>query len=258
MILPLTAQERQTQRLAEANLKLAVELVQVDGFVVLERVLPPELVSTLLAEFLRLFEEYRTRTDPNRGARRYQMHLPFRPPFSVDSVIANPYALQIIDALLGVDAVCQYFASDTPLPGSDYQAVHSDMPALFPGAPFSLPAFSLVVNFPLIDFTPENGPLEIWPGGTHLAPVSVDMKSLAPLMKSEKVLMPAGSVLVRDIRTWHRGTPNRSETARPNLALIYSRPWLKAQYPPINIPKVAHAALSERAKRLFRLENIVE
>ena len=45
--------------------------------------------------------------------------------------------------------------------------------------------------------------------------------------------MPAGSVLVRDIRTWHRGTPNRSETARPNLAMIYSRPWLKTQYPPI-------------------------
>jgi hypothetical protein len=170
MILQLTGQERQSQGLTEATLRLAVELVKVDGFVVLERVLPPQLVSTLLSEFLRLFEEYRTRTDPNRGARRYQMHLPFQSPFNVESVIANSYALQIVDALLGEDAVCQYFASDTPLPGSDYQAVHSDLPALFPGAAFSLPVYSLVVNFPLIDFTSENGPLEIWPGGTHLAP----------------------------------------------------------------------------------------
>ena len=185
MILQLTALEQQTQRLTEANLKLAVELVQVDGFVVLESVLAPELISTLLAEFLHVFEEYRTRTDPNRGARRYQMHLPFRSPFDVESVITNSYAMQIVDALLGEDAVCQYFASDTPLPGSDFQAVHSDMPALFPGMPISLPAFSLVLNFPLIDFTAwKTDRLKSWPGGTHLAPVSVDMKSLAPLMKS--------------------------------------------------------------------------
>jgi len=257
LILQLTPQEREAQRLSDENLKLAVELVKADGFAVIERVLPAPQVSELHADFMRLFEEYRQRTDPNRGSRRYQMHLPFRAPFNADSIITNSYVLPIIDALLGSDAVCQYFASDTPLPGSDYQGVHSDMPALFPESGLSLPAFALVVNFPLIDFTSENGPLEIWPGGTHLAPAGVDLKTLASRMKSELVLMSAGSVLVRDIRAWHRGTPNRSEKARPNMALIYARPWLKTQYAPINIPKSTYAALSERAKRLFRLENII-
>ena len=61
------------------------------------------------------------------------MHLPFIAPFNEAAVITSPFALPIIDTLLGKDAVCHYFASDTPLPGSDYQAVHSDITLLFPG-----------------------------------------------------------------------------------------------------------------------------
>ena len=107
-----------------------------------------------------------------------------------------------------------------------------------------------------MDFTEENGPLEIWPGGTHGMTGGMDMKALAPVMHSERVLMPAGSILLRDMRMWHRGTPNRSTEMRPNLALIYSRPWLKTHYPPIAIPTAIHETLSERARRLFRFENI--
>jgi hypothetical protein len=55
---------------------------------------------------------------------------------------------------------------------------------------------------------------------------------------------------------WHRGTPNRSNAARPNIALIYSRYWLKLRYPQIAIPQQTYDSLSERAKKLFRLENI--
>jgi hypothetical protein len=87
------------------------------------------------------------------------------------------------------------------------------------------------------------------PGGT-------DIQGLAPRMHAETVLMPAGSLLLRDMRMWHRGTPNRSDEVRPNLALIYSRPWLKTHYPAINIPRETYDALGERARHLFRFENI--
>ncbi len=238
------------------RLALAAQAVAVDGYVVFERVLPPGQVADLRAAFLRVFDAYVARTDPNRGANRFQMHLPFLAPFCDEAVIANPLTLAVLDKLLGPDYVCHYFASDTPLPGSDYQAVHSDIGLLFPEMPLSLPAYSVVVNIPLVDFTPENGPLEIWPGGTHLMPGGTKIADLAPTMHSETVLLPAGSLLVRDMRMWHRGTPNRSDHARPNLALIYSRPWLKTHYPPIGIPQGTYDALPERARRLFRFENI--
>jgi hypothetical protein len=87
-------------------------------------------------------------------------------------------------------------------------------------------------------------------------PGTADIAALAPKMHSETVQMPAGSLLLRDMRMWHRGTPNRSDAARPNLALIYSRPWLKTHYPPIPIDKDVYAGLSDRAKHLFRFEAI--
>lgn len=252
----LTAEELRTQTLSTEHLQLASQLVAVDGYVIFENALSPDFVATLHAEFLRVFEAYIARTETNRGANRYQMHLPFVSPFNAPAVITNPFALPVLDALLGADSVCHYFASDTPLPGSDYQAVHSDIGLLYPEKPFSLPAYSVVVNIPLVEFTEENGPLEIWPGGTHLMPGGTKLQELAPLMKSERVLMPTGSLLIRDMRMWHRGTPNRSLSARPNMALIYSRPWLKTHYPPIAISQAVHQNLSDRAKQLFRYEKV--
>lgn len=252
----LTPEEARTLRLEDETLGAAVQRVRVNGYVVFEAVLPAGLIDRIRAEFLRVFEAHVAHTDPNRGANRYQMHLPFRPPFIDPAVITHPFALAVLDRLLGPDYVCHYFASDTALPGSEYQPVHSDITLLFPEMPLSLPAYSVVVNIPLVDFTADNGPMEIWPGGTHLMPGAMDIQRLAPSMHSEPVLMPAGSLLVRDMRMWHRGTPNRSQIVRPNLALIYSRPWLKTHYPPIAIPQPAYDSLSERAKRLFRLENI--
>jgi ectoine hydroxylase-related dioxygenase (phytanoyl-CoA dioxygenase family) len=242
--------------LTSEELRLAAQAVAVDGYVVFEKALPADLIRRLHSAFLEVFEAHVARTDPNRGANRYQMHLPFTSPFIAPEVIENPLILPLLDDLVGKDCVCHYFASDTPLPGSDYQRVHSDIGLLFPETSLSLPAYSVVLNIPLVDFTPENGPVEIWPGGSHLMPGRVDMDTLAPTMHSETVVMPAGSLLLRDMRMWHRGTPNRSESARPNLALIYSRPWLKTHYPPIPIDRDIHEGLSDRAKQLFRFETV--
>lgn len=255
-LLPLSAEERRSQALSPQSLKLATQCVQVDGYVAFESVLPPALTQALHAEFMRVFEEHVARTDPNRGANRYQMHLPFRAPFCDPAILENPLLVPVIETLVGKDCVCHYFASDTPLPGSDFQAVHSDVEMLFPETPLSLPAYSVVLNIPLVDFTEENGPLEVWPGGTHLMPGGVDPGALAPAMRSERVLMPAGSMLLRDMRMWHRGTPNNGTAPRPNLAMIFSRPWLKTHYPPITIPAQVHSGLSDRVRRLFRFEKL--
>lgn len=252
----ITDDERSSGGLHAETLRLALQKMRVDGYVLFENVLPPDLLRQLQQQFMRVFENYVTRTDPNRGANRFQMHLPFVAPFIDASIIANPLALPIIEGLLGTDAVCHYFASDTPLHGSDYQQVHSDIALLFPETLLSLPAYSVVVNIPLVDFREDNGPLEIWPGGTHHFPGGTDIQALAPTLHSETVLMKAGSLLIRDMRMWHRGTPNRSQEPRPNLALIYSRPWLKTHYPPIDIPRDTYDGLSERARHLFRFENI--
>jgi len=253
----LTRQEIENGQLSAATLDFAVAQVRNNGYVLFERVLPAELIAEMHAAFTRLLETHVQQTDPNRGVNRYQMHTPFAPPFSDERVIASPFVLPIVEALVGQDCICHYLSSDTALPGSDYQAVHPDIYQLFPESSGVLPPYSIVVNIPLVDAREDNGPLEIWPGGTHHYVANpTQVTSLAAEMQSLRVLMPAGSIVIRDSRMWHRGTPNRSTAPRPNFTLIYSRFWLKLRYRAIPIPQAAYDALSARAQRLFRLEDI--
>lgn len=240
-------------------LELAVQLVQMNGFVLFENVIPRERVDAIREAFFRTLDAHRVGAPSNRGNNRYQMHLPFTQPFIDPLLIEHPLALAVIDAILGETCHCHYFASDTALPGSDYQAVHSDIHQLFPETVLSLPAYNIVVNVPLIDVTLDRGPVEIWPGGTHLMPGHLNMKELAPTMHSQLVTMPAGSLLIRDMRMWHRGTPNRSNEARPHLALVYSRFWFQdTGYRPIEIPRATYDQLSKRGQQLFRFQRIVD
>lgn len=252
-----SSEEHASLTLSADTLQLAVDQVRMNGFVLFESAIPAANVASLRDAFMETLQAHRAQNPSNRGNNRYQMHLPFRAPFIDRLVIEHPFALAVLDTILGDTCHCHYFASDTALPGSDYQGVHSDTHLLFPDTSLSLPAYSIVVNIPLIDVTLERGPVEVWPGGTHLMPGAMDIQRTAPHMHSELVTMPAGSLLIRDMRMWHRGTPNRSDVARPHLALIYSRFWYRETgYPPIAIDRAVYDGLSPRARQLFRFERI--
>lgn len=239
---------------------LAVEQIKVNGYVVFEDILGNEKIQELHKRFMEVFEAHIANNPLNRGKNRTQMNLPFVAPFNDADIIESPFVLPVVEALLGANCACRYFASDTPLPGSDYQLVHSDLQAMYPESSLILPVTGIVLNIPLVDFREDNGPLEIWPGGTHLMPENANrvdnLQALAPVMHSEPVLMPAGSLLLRDIRMWHRGTPNRSDAARPNMALVYFRSWFNTESK-VRIPFESYESLSERAKQLFRFEEII-
>lgn len=262
MMIKLSAAERDAGMLEPENVLIAAEQVRKNGYVVLEEVLSPERIAALREAFDPLFEQYTAVKGFNTGTNRAQMFLPFTEPFCSEDIIINPFALSIIDQVLGSDCRITYFASDTAGPGSDYQKVHSDLPPLFPELGVALPVYSLVLNIPLVDVTEENGPLEVWPGGTHLDPDSTRQTEFlgeplraAKYMYSEKVIMKAGSMVIRDIRMWHRGTPNRGQELRTNLAFIYNREWYGAGGS-IPIPQEAYDRLSERGRTLLRAEKI--
>ena len=84
----------------------------------------------------------------------------------------------------------------------------------------------MVVNVPVVDATPANGSTELWPG-THLdttralndgdikLPPAIEERLRAEC-KPLQPNVPAGSVLIRDMRLWHRGMPNLTEPAPPD------------------------------------------
>jgi ectoine hydroxylase-related dioxygenase (phytanoyl-CoA dioxygenase family) len=234
------------------NVAAHANQIKVNGYTVIEDVIPLALIAAMQERFEALIEAKRQAEPSNRGVNRFQMYLPFEPPFDNPLVYENEAVLAVVEQVLGPDPACLYFASDTPLPGADYQRVHSDTRLLFPEHHFSLPCYGLVLNIPLVDVTEENGPMECWPGGTHLWDGTGDMAELAKVMPSARLTMRAGSVLVRDLRMWHRGTPNRSNHMRPNVALVYTRPWYRFEQKVPTLSSARWERLSERAKKLFR------
>lgn len=226
-----------------------------DGFLILENALDPTLLAELQVAFGKLLDDYIAANTANRGVNRFNTHLYLDGVFANEELVANPIVLPLIHRLLGIDAACSWAAADTPLPGSDYQVAHADGRPLFRTHDLSLPLYALAVNFPLVDFTDENGPLEIWGNGTHLLsdiPPHIGAADRPP----QRVTMPAGSMMVRDTRMWHRGSPNRSDHARPNLAFVYNRSWYRfegeAGHTPPAVSPEAYASWSVNTRRLFR------
>jgi hypothetical protein len=262
----VTSAEWKSGQLAPENLLTAQLNLKIKGYVIIEDVFGETQLKELKARFDELLGAYVEKTDPNRGASRYGMPLPFEPPFASTTLVANPIILQVIRSILGEDIICSFFASDTALQGSQYQQAHSDVGPLFPEDNISLPPFCYVVNIPLVDFRPENGPTEIWPYGTHLVgdpsvvpiPDFTRIKELRESrlgqfteeqMTPQQVITPAGSTVIRDIRMWHRGTPNRSGEARPMMAMVYNRPWYN--HGVVEIEKSQFEMLPQEVKQVF-------
>jgi ectoine hydroxylase-related dioxygenase (phytanoyl-CoA dioxygenase family) len=153
-------------------------------------------------------------------------------------------------------------ATDTPLPGSDQQIIHRDFPLRSPYLPELAPTepFQFAVNFPLVPVTIENGPFEIAPG-THLwedAEAKARIKAGEVEPRLIPLLMEVGDVMIRDVRTLHRGTPNRTDRRRTMVVVGYNRARHLRPQLRIFVPRAALEAASTRARRLLRLNPVVE
>jgi ectoine hydroxylase-related dioxygenase (phytanoyl-CoA dioxygenase family) len=267
----LSREEISSGKLAPETLQQAVNQVKLNGYVVIENAISDDLADELNSEFLselnRLMKTDSEKTEVNTTefrTNRVRMDLPFREPFIRPEIITNPFALQVVDQIVGEDCRCVYLSVDAPLPGSEYQAVHGDYAPFYPESDMVMPITGLVVNFPLIDFTEDNGPLEAWPN-THLIPeksfTGSYVQDAAKCIDPVRMLLPKGSIIIRDVRMWHRGTPNNSNEIRPNVALIYTRQWWDGAYYPqenLGITKETYIGLSERAQQLLRYEKLID
>lgn len=248
----------------------AVRELETTGFTVQDHRLDPPVLAALRTAFNCYFDHVVAQGDPRRarrsGTERYNVRLPLHGIFLAPEIVTDPVVLSVLRSLLDDDITCTYFASDTAMPGADFQAVHPDETPLFPGLPLTLPPHSYVLNIPLVDFRLDNGPLEIWPQGTHLmrdtgvipkepAAAGPEVRRqpnqrLAEAMRSQPLLLSAGSLLLRDTRVWHRGTPNRSTQRRSMVALVYSRPWHVSHTLPV--ARSTYQSLDHTARLLFR------
>jgi ectoine hydroxylase-related dioxygenase (phytanoyl-CoA dioxygenase family) len=189
------------------------------------------------------------------------MRLPFMDPLAIE----NPFARPILERALGRGLFSSLpYGCNTAWPGAGVQRLHRDTGQLFPEAPYVLPISLAVVNIPMVDFTLENGATEVWPG-SHLivdgdANETAQAEERAAQLPSVRLTMPAGSVVVRDLRCWHRGMPNRTQTIRTMTAMVYFRRFHHLpddrQAFHQTVPRAIWEQLSEQTQSIYRFHSV--
>jgi len=257
-----------------------------DGFAVVKDVLSPQALASLQTGCDRVVQEMLS-LDPeargNRGSHRYsfggasltgaQLHQPeWVELLEVSSV------MQMIEAIFGSpDFIVRSAGGDFCLPGAiDYQPLHSDISdrkeiTLKPGKALVLGSFSdpeglvdyrdlpcpyISCNFLTSDWTSLNGPIRQIPGTqrSHQPIPSLDQEP--DWMRVSRLFpLKAGSIILRDVRAWHGGTPNVSQFVRcmPNVEFL--APWYRE---PVvrSLPLALYDRLEPVAK--YRCRYIVE
>ena len=230
----ITAEEQQRGELSPQSLKLACQRLSEIGYVIFEQVLPLSFMEEVREAF-----EAKASLPEGKEQRDHFLRGPFLDPRIID----NPFALQVIEAAIGPKffSSLPYGCNETRRESrywnnAEKQWIHRDGGHMFPELGMALPVTRIVVNIPLIDFTLENGCTEVWPG-SHLIvdPVTTPETEDEALFKdyhvcseergatlpSVRMVMPAGSVVVRDMRCWHRAMPNYTDQVRPMTAMVY-------------------------------------
>ena len=260
-------------RVAPTDTARAVEAIHEHGFVILEQVVPQEPLTALrrrmdedTAELLRYCESI-------GGNPRALGHLQQGPPVSSDLVFAdvamNAAVNEVCRALYDAkDAAADerplltFYNGNTNCPGSVEQHLHMDgRHFTAPGEPVA-PTTSVVVNIPPGPTSLYNGAIELWPGshrihcvndagtgageasGASIASLAAERREAVTPVRPETEV---GDVLIRDVRLWHRGVPNRSDRPRHMIALIVSKRFADAPVKRLRFERGCEAALEGHA-----------
>jgi hypothetical protein len=235
-------------RLRPDRFRLAALLLHTAGCVVLREALPVTLVAQASAAHARILRDC---LDSRQGdgwyqvsrreqavfwerGSRWRIFPKLRPPLDDPDLLVNPLVMELLGERLGPGCFCKYVSSDTCVRGSSLQAPHREMNAGGRSQPVAC-----LVNIPLTPCGPDNGPLEVWPVGTHLWSAETlarhvlsddvqdggndSMETFARRFPSRRIFVEPGTVVIRDAGTLHRGTPNLTDEPRTMLTICYMR-----------------------------------
>lgn len=255
----------------------ATRIFHRDGFVVVRDVLDEEQVGRLRAGVEAAASEI-VALDPdghgNRGPHRYSFggasatrSMLHRPEWQM--LIDVPVVTELLTAIFGSDDYSVRAAGgDFCMPGATgYQPLHSDMGDWVDAerTPFSsfrdgrgllttreLPTPYVCVNFLPTDATPLNGPTRQIPGSQHSREPFPTLEEEPEWMRLSTVCpAPAGSVQIRDVRAWHGGTPNLTDSLRAIPNVEYYAPWFREPTLP-SISYDDHQQLSPHGRAITR------
>jgi ectoine hydroxylase-related dioxygenase (phytanoyl-CoA dioxygenase family) len=203
----------------------AVARIEADGWAVLERVVPADLVAELRATTARLLDELAVPHGSNRflGHRtRRIFNLLARDPVFARVPVHAP-VLSVVERVLDPECLLASLTAITMEPGQDEQPLHADDGSI--PLPKPHPALGCTAIWALTDFTEANGATRVVPGSHR--------RDRAPRRDEQAATvaatMPAGSVLVYHTSLWHGGGANRSAADRVGIVCHHAAGWVRQE-----------------------------
>lgn len=238
-----------------------------DGAVIIERLLPPDVVARVNAEVeaaVAAADPQEPLFDPILSAFHgpHTVQITGMPgisrTFAID-VMCHPVLLSICDRVLLPSCACYQLNLGHLLqrgPGAGEQWLHRDE-AVWSDVPKPAPELQLASVIAFVDFTRANGATRIVPG-SHRWPdrlLSPAEQMAAPRPRPDQIAyaeMPAGSAVVYLGGTIHAGGANSTDTPRRAAHLSYCLGWLRTEENNVlSVPAAIAAALPRRAQELL-------
>lgn len=227
------------------------------GFVLLERCIPDELLRDLRERLRQLFEEEgeRAGSEFRREAHAHRLaNLVDKGDIFGRAILFAP-VIECVRHVLGPDIKLSSLNARAADPhASDGQPLHVDMNAL----PDERGPWVCNSVWMLDDFTPLNGPTRIVPGSHTWGRRPQDALADPMAPHPEEVLLtgPAGSIGIVNAHVWHAGTANR--TAAPRLAMhafFCRRDKPQQQYQRALLRPDVQARLGPEARHMLALDD---
>jgi ectoine hydroxylase-related dioxygenase (phytanoyl-CoA dioxygenase family) len=184
----------------------------------------------------------------------YNQGPPVTAPYVFEDVVANRVAVQVAVLAVGSPVQLTLFTANTILPSSEPQRLHRDHGNLWADLTESPPPAFVSVHVPLVGISEANGSTQVWPGTHRLAhegPVpseEAELAARAAVSPPVQLTCPAGGIILRDGRAWHRGMPNATDRPRIMISMIYAAYWSRQGFTPFHTS--AQEALSDTSLEL--------
>jgi len=189
-----------------------------NGYTIIPSLISEETCDKLISN---LDERFNEDLSYNYSKGHYQIHLPDGLEDFPKEIVLNDTIHNLLQNIFGKNYYMYSYTCNANI-ASDNQPYHMDCSHFHPidtikqfGSPG--PPVQIIVNTYLQDTDELNGSFDIVPGSHLFTDFEIDEEGEINekyIKKDVRCNLPKGSVIIRDKRTWHRGTKNRGTKNR--------------------------------------------
>lgn len=224
-----------------------IELLQRDGYVVLERAIDRAAIAELIAALAPHEANRPMGRNAFEGCLTQRVYSLAGKGEPFQRLAEHPDVLALVDRTLLPNHLLSTIQSIRLHPGEAAQRWHTDDAFYLIPRPRAM-TLAITVIWAIEDFTVHNGATQLIPGSHRWGMEVPDANDRDAIT----AVMPAGSALVFDAALWHRGGNNRSSRTRLALSPQYCQPFLRPQESQLLIvPPDAARACSDRMRGLL-------